>query len=143
MAGNKVLTNPPELDRLYKLREKLANTDREDHLLELDGWERKIKKALIFLNLQGHEGIQQLIAKANEEIREIDEVLIGTRPLDLSGEGALKYTYEAARLHDRRELWSWFKNLFQEANADLKDADQFLIGQEDDPNEGDSYVGKE
>lgn len=141
--AEKILTNPPELERLYKLREKLAGTDRDDHLAELDSWERKIKKALIFLNLQGHEGIQQLIEKADAEVKEIDEILVGTRPLDLSGEGALKYTYEAARLHDRRELWSWFKTLFGEAETDLKDAEQFLNGQEDDEANTDEYVGKQ
>ncbi len=141
---SQILQTPKELDRLYKLRARLAGTDRDDHLEEINKWEKEIKKALIFLNLRGHEGIGMLIDRANEEIAQVDEILRSTRPVDLSPEGVTKYAYESARLFDRKELWEWFKTLFDGAESALKDAEVFLDGQEDEGIEKDnSFVGSE
>lgn len=140
--ANEILKAPKELERLYKLRARLSGTDRTDHLDEIDKWEKEIKKALIFLNLKGHEGIGMLIDKANDEIGQVDEILRSTRPTDLSPEGVTKYAYETARLFDRKELWEWFKTLFDGAETALKDAEVFLDGQEEDEIEQkDGFVG--
>jgi len=134
---------PLPLKRLYQLRARLAGADQSD-IDEINKWETAIKKALIFLNLQKHEGVDMLIEKANSEIKTIEEILNETRPLDLSPDGALKYTYETARLHDKKALWVWFKDLFDEAETDLKDAEAFLDGQDDEAKQDkDEYQGQE
>lgn len=141
----KVLKNPPELDRLYALRAKLYGTDRDDHLAELDMWEKKIKKALIFLNLKEHEGIPDLIAKANEEIHAINiKLLTETASEDTYNPEALIHrSLERQRLLDLRSMWTWFKSLFEEAKTELSEAEAFLVIQEDDGSEKDDYQGQE
>ena len=140
----KVLKNPPELDRLYALRAKLYGTDRDDHLAELDMWEKKIKKALIFLNLKEHEGIPDLIAKANEEIHAINiKLLTETTGEDTYNPEALIHrSLERQRLLDLRSMWTWFKSLFEEAKTELSEAEAFLVIQEDDGSEKDDYQGQ-
>lgn len=143
--AEKILKNPPELDRLYRVRARLAGTDRDDHIEELNIWEGKIKKALIALNLKGHEGITMLIDRAKDEIREINDVLTSTRPVNLSAEGAQQYAYEAARLHDKKSMWEWFMEFFQEAETSISEAGVFLSDQEfvdeEDPYKGSSPQG--
>lgn len=140
----KVLKNPPELERLYALRAKLYGTDRDDHLAELDMWEKKIKKALIFLNLKQHEGIPDLIAKANEEIRLINLKLLTETGEEetYNPEALIHRSLERQRLLDLRSMWTWFKTLFEEAKTELSEAEAFLTQQDDDGSEQDDYKGQ-
>lgn len=142
----KVLKNPPELQRLYDLRQRLSGTDRDDHLEELSSWERRIKKSLIFLNLKGHEGIDQLLARADEEIAQINEKLLAEQDysVDISNftpERLIAHSIERQRLYDLRTVWKWFKSLFEDAEEGLNEANAFLTNQET-PDFEDEYVGK-
>lgn len=141
----KILKNPAHLDRLYALRAGLAGTDRDDHLEEINEWERKIKRALIFLNLKEHEGIPDLLARANQEIKEINARLLSEELTEgeYSPEKLISASIERQRLYDLRSVWMWFKSLFEDANNELKAADAFLMTQEDDAKLEDEYVGDE
>lgn len=133
MAGKKpkALGVPPELARIAALRAKLAGTDRDDHLAELDIWETKVKKAAILLSLQGHEGIQILLDHANQELRDIDEVLReGSKPKLLSPEGSMTHTMEQWALFERKELWEWLRSLFTDAKRDIREVGRDLDMQE-------------
>ena len=143
----KTLKNPPQLERIYELRKKLYGTDRDDHVEELDLWERKTKKALIFLNLKEHEGIPDLLAKADEEIQLINAKLLAEEfgpniaPEDYRPEVLIHQSLARQRLIDLRTMWMWFKSLFEEAKTDLNEVEAFLEGQEDPGIEDDPYVG--
>lgn len=133
----KILKNPPELDRLYAIRQKLAGTDRDDHMAELDERERKIKRALIALNLKGHEGITMLLERANEEIKSINLKLLEERKTDgtFSPEALINDSLERQRLLDLRMVWQWFKGFFSEAEDEMKANREFLDEQEKEEDE--------
>lgn len=137
--AEKILQEPEELERLMAIRQKLVGTDRDDHLSELDAVEKQIKKALIFLNLQGHEGIQQLLTKAREEIRDINRILMVQKPVSMGV--ASQFAYETHLLHARREMWAWFMNLFTEAEDSIKNVRGFLDLQEEDEPAPQEYMG--
>lgn len=140
----KTLQNPPQLERLSALRAKLYGTDRDDHVAELDMWERKVKKALIFLNLKKHEGIPDILLKANEEIRAINAKLLEDRVQNnaYTPDMLINDSLERQRLLDLRSVWVWFKTLFEEAKTDLNEVDAFLQEQESEEI-ADDYVGGE
>lgn len=123
---NSILKNPEELDRLYALRAKIAKSGNDWQAGDIDDQEQKLKRALIALSLQKHEGITQLLEKASEEIATIDEILLSTEPKDLSSDGAIKYANETSRLFDRKKLWVWFKEFFDTANSDLAETREWL-----------------
>lgn len=141
----KILKAPAELERLAALRKKLYGTDRDDHLDELDMWEKKIKKALIFLNLKEHEGIPDIIAKAKEEIHLINlKLLTEEGTVDTyNPEVLIHKSIERQRLIDLRTVWTWFLSLFGDATTALKEAEAFLQVQEaDDITADDENVGR-
>lgn len=143
MAENKILKDPEELERLNKIRAQLTGTDRDDHVGELDDWEQRIKQALIFLNLKGHEGIDMILARANDEIRAINLELIADVGEGTHTEAALiAESMNRRELLYRRKLWTWFKELFTEAESEMDAARAFLASQEEVPPE-DPYVGSE
>lgn len=121
---------PPELARIDALREKLSGTDRDDHVADIDAWERKVKKSAILLSLQKHEGIQMILDRIDEECAEIDEALRLGKPTDFSPDGMAKYVYVQKALFDRRELWEWFRSLFTDAKRDIKEVQGDLDVQE-------------
>ena len=124
---------PPELERIEKVRAKLTGTDREDHLKELDIWATKVKKAAILLSLEGHEGIQMILDKADEELASIDQVLLeGSKPKELSPEGAMQHAMEQYAIYEKRELWTWFRGLFTDARREIKEVRQDLDLQEEE-----------
>lgn len=137
--ANKILKENEILERIAKVRERLGETDSEESLKELALWEAKTKKALIFLNLKGHEGIDAMIEKAKEEIKIRRESLHVKRPSSLSLEASAHYASEAAFTFATIDLWTWFLNLFLESEADLKDVLDSL-DREETPEE-DEYLG--
>lgn len=114
----KILKEHPLLERIAENREKLQGADPE-HLNSVDMWEVRVKKALIFLSLDGHEGIVEMKKRAKEEIVKINGLLLLANPADLSPAGSAKYAYEAARMFDKKEMWLWFLSLFTEQQAEL------------------------
>ncbi len=133
MAKNKYLPEEQILERIKALREKMARAGGDDSLAELDKWERKAKKALIFLSLQKHEGIQMVIERANEELKDISQRLLLERPD--GSESPEKYALERQFLFDREDLWRWFKSLFVDAETELKMIEEDLAAQETDESE--------
>ena len=128
---NQHLKVPEELARIDALRKKLAGTDRDDHLDLLDQWEQKVKQASIMLALRGHEGIEMILKRAEQELREIDEVLGNSKPTDFSPDGLAKYAFEQKALYDRRELWEWFRSLFTDAKRQIQEV-QYDLDTEDE-----------
>lgn len=126
---------PDALHRIASLREKLTkgNTDREDHLQEIDAWERKVKKAVIILSLKGHDGIKMILEKTEQELKDIDEVLRTIRPTDFSPDGMSKHCHEIKSIHDRKDLWEWFRSFFTDAERDIQEVDSDLDLQDEDP----------
>lgn len=128
---NQVLKVPDELQRIADLRARLAGTDRDDHLDLLDSWEKKVKKAFIFLSLERHEGVGILLDKCDQELEDIDEVLrAGSKPKELSPDGAMAYTMEQYALHQRKELWEWLRSLFTDAKRDIREVKLDLDGED-------------
>lgn len=118
---------PPELARIAALRKQLTGTDRDDQLKELDTWETKVKKAAILLSLQNHEGIQMIIDRADEELGNIERVLLeGSKPKELSPDGAMQHTMEQWAIYEKKELWEWFRGLFTDAARDIREVRQDL-----------------
>ncbi len=113
-----ILTTPNILKEINLVRSKLAGTDRTDHLAEVEQWERDAKKALIFLSMQGHEGIQMIVDKAKNEIQTCNKELISDRQRDRSDE---EYARSRQFLFDRIDLWTWFLNLFVESEEKLRE----------------------
>ncbi len=139
--ANKILEENEILLRIAKIREKLGDTDRTDNLKELEQWEAKAKKALIFLNLKGHEGIEMIINKAKEEILNRQESLKSKRPASLDPQEAIKYASDRAFDFLGIDMWTWFLNLFLESELDLKEVLD-SIGLEENPIEED-YMGNQ
>lgn len=67
---------PKLLSNLQKIRQKLVGTDRDDHIDEVNEWEREAKQALLLDNLQEHAGIKIIVKKLHEDIKHIDARLM-------------------------------------------------------------------
>lgn len=129
---------PPILERIIAVRAKLAGTDRDDHLREVDVWEAKAKKALIFMSMKGHEGIDMLITKAREEIQLIN-IELTKEPTENDEWADAQFAQEALKrraLFAQRNLWHWFLGLFDEAAEDLKIIEGDIALQESEENNG-------
>lgn len=135
------------LKRIAAVRKKLVDsgTDRDDHIKEVDEWTVRAKRALIILNLQGHEGIQMITARAKQEMTDILKVLKTKRPKDLSPDGSVAYSMEVKDMFNRLDLWEWFHNLFVEAEDEIRIITANLDEQEQTDEEGElhqtEYVG--
>jgi hypothetical protein len=139
MAGNRVLHEHPLLIRINKIRERLAGSDRTDHIQDTIEWERRAKRALIMMNARGHEGIQMIMEKAKEEIAYRNNSLATRRPEDMSPEGMHKYTTDRSLDFLALDMWLWFLNLFIDADQEMKDLEATIAIQEQpDPDE---YMG--
>lgn len=141
MAGDKpkkrvkpfALEVPPELARIEALRAKFTGNGQEEQQKELDLWATKVKKAAILLSLEGHEGIQMILDRAEEELQQIDEVLLfGSKPKELSPEGAMRHAMEQYAIYEKKEHWEWFRGLFTEAKRQIKEVRQDLDLQDEE-----------
>ncbi len=133
-----ILTTPDILKEINLVRSKLAGTDRTDQVAEVEQWERDAKKALIFLSMQGHEGIQMVVGKARKEIESCNRELIGERQRDRSD---ADYARSRQFLFDRIDLWTWFLNLFVESEEKLREirANLDLQKETDETRESEDY----
>lgn len=119
---NQVLeTDPIELQKVATLRKFLEGTDRDDHIEQVDRWEKEIKEKLIAVSLQKHEGIEMLIKKSIIEIKSINQILVA----EADPKPATPAEFEAdchrrALLYEKRNLWSWFLNFFTDAKERLE-----------------------
>ncbi len=119
---NKILNqNPPEIDKISRLREKLKDTDRDDHLIIIDEMEAKVKKSLIKLALLDHEGIGHLRDMAKSSIKEIHQLLIQEPPKDITPDAAMAYIFNHKVLSNKKAIWMQFLQFFTDAEADLKE----------------------
>ncbi len=126
---------PPEpqiLDRIRKVRMQLAGSDREDHVRETEQWEARAKKALIIMSAAGHEGIQIIMEKARQEIRQINWKLVEEREVgfEFTTEMLINDSLEREDLLKMRKLWQWFLQIFGESQEDLNRITQELQVQE-------------
>lgn len=137
--GNLIIA--PELARIARTRAHInepAIVSRkdpqqvEDDNSMLASWEKKVKDALVILSLVGNDGIAMLLEKMDEELTGIDESLRTLKPTDFSPEGQAKYSYTMKALHDRRDLWEWFRSLFTEAKRAIREVRQDLDLQEEE-----------
>lgn len=132
------LTIPPVLNRLATLRKTLSESpvgdpeERRGDIQQIDSWDMKARKALILLSLKGNEGIAMILAKIDEELQQIDEVIHSAKPTDMSPDGITKYANEQHAIFARRELWEWFRSLFTDAKRELREVDADLDVQEED-----------
>lgn len=133
-AANEHLIIPPILTRIDSVRQKLAGTDRTDHLRELDLWEQRAKKDLITLSLRGHEGIDMIIQQAKESIAQCQAKLRTERPDPKADVN--KYFLDHQFLFQQIDLWGWFLGLFSEAQIDL-DAIEIELAQQEEGEEDD------
>lgn len=121
MTNEHLPDDPQELKDIARIREALFDTDRDDHLAILNDWEKRVKKALIMLNLRKNEGIQVILRMAEETIRGIDQELEGRKPKSLSPDDALEFAHETLLLHERRAMWEQFMRLFVDSEEDLEE----------------------
>ncbi len=131
----KILPPEPEiLVRIQKVRMKLAGSDRDDHVRETEQWEEQAKKALILLNLQGHEGIKMVLERARREIREINWKLTEERAVggEFRSDWLINDSLEREDLIKMRRLWQWFLQLFGEAQENIQRITSELEVQESD-----------
>lgn len=138
LAANKILTIPPVLEALYAIKEKLADSDRDDQLEEVLAKEEKVKDAIIKLSLTGHEGIQLLVKQATEELKETYAKLMKTPLLSdsvIADTGA--YAFRQQCLFNQRDLWLWFLNFFTDAEAIKQEVEEFVKEQEVPPIDND------
>lgn len=125
---NNHLVIPPELQRIANLRARMTDIVDFEKLKE---WEDKVKKSIILLSLQKHEGVQMIVEQAEQEIKDINEGLAISKPEDFSPDGMAKYAHQQHALFSRRELWLWFRGLFTSAKMDLKVVQEDLDAEEE------------
>lgn len=130
--ADKILNDPEILVRIGKVRDRLLAGGGEEHVQEVERWEADAKRALIALNLAGHEGIQQLIAHAKEEIEDIN-LYLTTEPQDAK-ELADPAVFTAMRMRawERRRMWEWFRDFFGNAKQDLETIETEVAMQDTD-----------
>lgn len=120
-----ILKEQPILERINAVRTKLLKGASDDHLEVVAGWERKAKKSLIALSLQGHEGIEMLREQAKLEIRQINRKLLEDSG-DLQFKDPELYAARNYQLIVQRRTWLWFINFFVDAKTDLRDVEAEL-----------------
>lgn len=137
---NNVLQQPAALEKVAQVRQKLAGTDRDDHLEIVDGWEKKVKDSLIKLSLTGHEGIQMLVKHATDRIVEINKSLRSDQTDSFSAADMQKYAISNARKFEQKAMWLYFLSFFSDAQATLdsveEDLDKQLSDEEEEPTGG-------
>jgi len=117
---NQHLKIPPVLERIALVRQRMQGTDRDDQLDEIDQWEARAKKSLILLSLQGHEGIDMIMEKAKDTIRECQKRLKEQRPRDMGEKSAVQYALDREFIFQQIDLWSWFLTIFIDAKEDVE-----------------------
>lgn len=125
---------PPILKRIYAVRDALVrgNTDRDDHIAETFEWEKKAKKALIALNLKGHEGVKILLENAVRERAVIDDELKHSRPKSVSQADLMEYAIGNVLLIERKKMWDGFIDIFNVAEEDITALETELLEQEEE-----------
>ena len=128
---NTHLVIPPELARIDLLKKKFFDPEDQKKFKE---WEDTVKKSIILLSLQKHEGVDMIITEAEKEILQIADLVAINKPTDFSPDGMAKYAHEQHALFTRRELWEWFRELFTKAELDLESIRNALDAEEEDIN---------
>lgn len=114
MADRTLPPEPEELEKIDRIRNYLVKGKADpDQIAEVDEWERKVKEALIILNVEKHEGIKLLVARAIEQVSLIDQEL--THP----SKPIAEHIAEVPDLFRKREMWEWLIDFFGVAKEDL------------------------
>lgn len=122
-----MIDEPKVLQNIKKIRAKLKGTDREDHLDEIEQWEKDAKKAILVANLQDHEGIKILSTNIALEIASLN-----TRLTTEKSDTLPETTRDV--IIDVRDYMVWFLGFFADAQRSLKEVEETVENQleEDD-----------
>lgn len=99
------------LSKIEQLKDKFARADAGDQAT-IAQWETDVRRALLTIDLESHDGIRMILRKLADDIAEMDELLRTARSDKLSD-------HERDRVIDRKQLYEWFRRLFHSAKAGL------------------------
>lgn len=107
------------LKRIDELKSRLVHSEREDHVREVQEWERKAHRALLTLDLEANAGVKILIKEITRMVRETNELLVIAPSKDLS---------DAQRdgLIEKRDFMLWFLGFFGQAKQDVASLEKEL-----------------
>lgn len=124
LRKNKVLAIPKTLEALDRIKTRLGDTDRTDHIEEVESNEQKAKTAILKLSAYGHEGIQLLVKQAKEELAAIVEEINKEPTADLLD--PIKFMVHQQGLFATKRVWLWFIGFFADAGEALKEVEAFV-----------------
>lgn len=124
---NKILKQPEILTRIAEVRKKFAGSEEE--AIKFKDWEDQAKKALLVLSMEGHEGIQIMIDKAREEIKQRNSIIKTIRPADFTPDGLAEYALANSFHFQVIDLYTWFISLFADAKDVLADIDREVLAE--------------
>ena len=98
------------LEKINKAKAKYLDPQDQKRIFS---WEDQVKRAFLVNSLKEHEGIQIILKKFEEDIKEIDNILIEAKSKDLTD-------LERDRLIDRKTLYKEFLKFFIDAGVKIK-----------------------
>lgn len=103
----------PEFEHLQgsieKLKSQFLNED-PGAIAELERWESDVKRAARTANAKKNPAVKMVIDRAQREIQTANHLLTTDRKLT---------DQERSRIFDRLDMWTWFLNMFDEADKTI------------------------
>jgi myosin heavy subunit len=114
-----ILREPQQIAKLKALKEKLVDTDRDDHIAIIEDWEKEIRAHLITMSLQDNPGIRKLLKKYIDDVRDIDNLLTNAKSDVLSDK-------QRDNLIDKKNFYLDFIDLFNGAKQSLDEIERLV-----------------
>ena len=101
------------IDDIGRLAKKFSDyRSSESDFRVIAQWKDTATRALLIENLLEHDGVRMLVAKIDEEIRQMDILL-------MSADSKTLPDLQRDRVLDRRDMYIWFRSFFRDAQKDL------------------------
>lgn len=117
---NKVLKQPEVFDHIAKARERFPEPADQDRI---NGWEKRVREAMIALSLKDNEGVLMLVEKLREKIADINRSFLSDEPHSLSDADCVAFARHVSQRHAERDAFAWMLSFFTDAQQALKEVE--------------------
>jgi hypothetical protein len=99
------------VEKIRQLREKFIDDQDQQ---TINAWEVEVKRAMMVDDLKRHPAIKMLLEQIEQVINDVNQLLCWDRKLSEK---------ERELLFIKREVWLWWQNIFNTADAKISEID--------------------